>query len=67
MSGIDYLALALTNISVYEKNVRALLDKVVELQKQGWNPPRICALLSGAANDEPDDVGRITEFYNIFY
>ena len=67
MSGIDYLALDLTNISLYEKNVRALLDKVVELQKQGWNPPRICALLSGAANDEPDDVGRITEFYNIFY
>ena len=63
MSGIDYLALALTNISLYEKNVRALLDKVVEFQQQGWNPPKICALLSGAAND----VGRITDFYNIFY
>ena len=32
MSGIDYLALDLTNISLYEKNVRALLDKLVELQ-----------------------------------
>lgn len=67
MSGVDYLALDLTNISLYEKNVRALLDKVVEFQQQGWNPPKICALLSGAANDAPDDVGRITEFYNLFY
>ena len=67
MSGIDYLALDLTNISLYEKNVRAILDKVVEFQQQGWNPPRICALLSGAANDEPNDVGRITNFYNTFY
>lgn len=67
MSGVDYLALDLTNVSLYEKNVRALLDKVVEFQSQGWNPPKICALLSGAADDEPDDVGRITEFYNTFY
>lgn len=67
MSGMDYLAFDLTNISIYEKNVRALLDKVVEIQAQGWNPPRICALLSGAENDSPDDVGRITEFYEKFY
>lgn len=67
MSGVDYLALDLTNISLYEKNVRALLDKVVEFRQQGWNPPRICALLSGAENDKPNDVGRITEFYNLFY
>ena len=67
MSGVDYLALDLTNVSIYEKNVRALLDKVVEIQSKGWNPPRICALLSGAENDSPDDVGRITEFYEKFY
>lgn len=66
MSGVDYLALDLTNISIYEKNVRTLLDAVVALQDQGWNPPKVCELLCGAATDDTD-VGRITEFYNTFY
>ena len=47
MSGIDYLALDLTNLSYYERNCRVLFDKILEFQAQGWDVPQVMGLFSG--------------------
>lgn len=66
MSGIDYIALDLTNISVYEQNCTVLFDKIVELSEQGWAVPKVMAFLNGT-DSAIDHVERITRFYKTFY
>ena len=67
MSGIDYLALDLTNISYYERNCTALFDKILELQAQGWNPPQVMGLFSGLPYRGQVDLDKLNNFYNVFY
>ena len=67
MSGIDYLALDLTNISYYERNCRALFDKISELQSKGWNVPKVMGLFSGCPYRGQVDIDKLNGFYNTFY
>lgn len=69
MSGIDYLCLDLTNILLYEEAVTVLLDKILELQEQGWNPPRIMCMINGSApkTEGDSDAVRMQKFYDTFY
>ena len=65
MSGLDYIALDLTNISVYERNCTVLFDKIVELQEQGWPVPKVMAFLNGT-DSNIDHAERILRFYKTF-
>ncbi|MBO6263937.1 MAG: hypothetical protein J6N93_06710 [Clostridia bacterium] len=67
MSGIDYLALDLTNISYYERNCRALFDKISELQSKGWNVPKVMGLFSGCPYRGQVNIDKLNGFYNTFY
>lgn len=67
MSGIDYICLDLTNISIYKENVEAIAKIILAFQEQGFQPPKITAMITGAADDNPPDEDRIAEFYNYFY
>ena len=67
MSGIDYLALDLTNISFYERNCTALFDKILELQEQGWNPPKVMGLFSGCPYRGQVDLDKLNGFFEVFY
>ncbi len=66
MSGIDYLALDLTNISLYEKNCTVLFDCLAELQSQGWDVPKVMEFLNGT-DYSIDHAARIEQFYETFY
>ena len=65
--GIDYLALDLTNISYYERNCRALFDKILEFQAQGWDVPKVMGLFSGCPYRGQVDLDKLNGFYNTFY
>ena len=67
MAGIDYLALDLTNISYYERNCRALFDKILEFQAQGWDVPQVMGLFSGCPYRGQVDIDKLNGFYNTFY
>lgn len=67
MSGIDYLALDLTNLSYYERNCRALFDKILEFQAQGWDVPQVMGLFSGLPYRGQADLDKLNGFYNTFY
>jgi len=66
MSGVDYISLDLTNLSIYEKNVTAVLEKLLEFQNKGWNVPKVTTFLTGTykAAGHPE---RVLKFYNTFY
>ena len=66
MNGIDYISLDLTNISIYEKNVRAVLEALLKYQKQGWKVPLVTSFTTGTdiSLNHPQ---RVLDFYNIFY
>ncbi len=66
MSGIDYLALDLTNFGLYLDNIDVLLDTLLTIQKQGWNVPKITSFLNGTSY-AANHVQRITDFYNNYY
>ena len=66
MSGIDYISLDLTNISIYEKNVRAVLDALLKYQREGWKVPLVTSFLTGTAK-QFNHPQRVLEFYNTFY
>ena len=66
MSGIDYISLDLTNISIYEKNIKAVLDSLLKFQNLGWNVPKVTTFLTGTDKTQ-NHPGRILDFYNIFY
>lgn len=67
MSGIDYLALDLTNLSYYERNCRVLFDKILEFQAQGWDVPQVMGLFSGLPYRGQADLDKLNGFYNTFY
>ena len=66
MSGIDYLALDLTNVSLYETECYVLFNTIVALQQQGWEVPKITVLITGSDYSETH-LTRISSFYNKFY
>lgn len=65
MSGIDYISLDLTNISIYEKNVRAVLEALLKYQKLGWKVPQVTSFIIGT-NDSLPNAQRVLDFYNLF-
>ena len=66
MSGIDYISLDLTNISIYEENVRAVLEALLKYQKLGWKVPLVTAFATGT-DTSLNHPQRVLNFYNIFY
>lgn len=66
MSGIDYISFDLTNISIYEDQIRAVLESLLKFQNLGWNVPKATSFLTGTDKTQ-DHAGRILNFYNIFY
>ena len=66
MSGIDYICLDLTNYSLYERNITALLETLLTCQKQGWNVPKVTAILNGTSA-EANHLARIQQFCRDFY
>ena len=66
MSGIDYIAFDLTNISIYAKNIRVILDSLLKFQNLGWNVPRVTSFLTGTDRKQNHE-GRVLDFYNTFY
>lgn len=65
MSGIDYISLDLTNISIYEKNVRAVLEALLKYQKLGWKVPEVTSFIIGT-NKKLPNAQRVLDFYNLF-
>ena len=66
MSNIDYISLDLTNWSIYEENITALLDNLLKYQSQGWNVPKVTSILNGTDPKAAHET-RIKNFYDIFY
>ncbi len=66
VSGIDYIAFDLTNISIYADNIRVVLDSLLKFQKMGWNVPKATSFLTGTDKSQ-NHPGRILDFYNTFY
>lgn len=65
MSGIDYISLDLTNISIYEKNTRAVLEALLKFQNLGWKVPLVTSYIIGTNNSLPN-AQRVLDFYNLF-
>lgn len=63
MSGIDYLALDLTNLSTYSDTVHLLATEIQLLQDQGWNPPTILPIFGANVHSR----NNIYSFYQNFY
>jgi hypothetical protein len=63
MSGIDYIALDESNLLLYEDTLKLVLEKVLELQSQGWNPPKVVLMFgeNAACHDN------IFKFYKMFF
>ncbi len=68
MSGIDYISLDLTNISLYKKNVTAVLETLLKFQQLGWKVPLVTEILTGTTPyTNPTHAERVFDFYNTFY
>ena len=63
MSGIDYLALDLTNLSTYDDTFELLAAEIQTLQAQGWTPPKILPIFGANINSR----NNIYAFYQKFY
>ena len=63
MSGIDYLALDLTNLLTYDDTLEVLAEEIQSLQAQGWNPPTILPIFGANVNSR----NNIYAFYQKFY
>ena len=65
MSGIDYISLDLTNISIYEKNVKAVLETLLKYQQLGWRVPLVTSFITGT-DSSLNHPTRVLNFYNLF-
>ena len=63
MSGIDYLALDLTNNFLYNEATETLLEEILRLQQQGWNPPKLMGIFGFLGNSAYN----AALFYERFY
>ena len=63
MSGIDYLALDLTNLLTYDDTLEMLAAEIQRLQEQGWNPPTILPIFGYNVYSR----NNIYPFYEKFY
>ena len=63
MSGIDYLALDLTNLLSYDDTLEILASEIKNLQAQGWNPPTILPIFGANIHSR----NNIYAFYQKFY
>ncbi len=63
MSGIDYLALDLTNLITYDETIKILAAEIQRLQEQGWNAPRILPIFGANISSR----NNIYTFYRNFY
>lgn len=63
MSGIDYLALDLTNLITYDDTIRVLAAEIQRLQAQGWNAPTILPIFGANIHSR----NNIYTFYQNFY
>ena len=66
MSGIDYISLDLTNISIYEKNVTAVLEALLKYQSLGWKVPLVTSFITGT-DPSCNHPQRVLNFYNTFF
>ena len=66
MSGIDYISLDLTNISIYEDNVRAVLESLLKYQQLGWKVPLVTGFMTGT-DVSLNHAQRVLNFYTIFH
>jgi hypothetical protein len=63
MSGIDYLALDLTNLLTYDDTLELLAAEIQRLQEQGWTPPTILPIFGMNVHSRKN----IYPFYEKFY
>ncbi len=63
MSSIDYIALDLTNLITYESAIQVVIDEILRLQAQGWNPPKILPIFG----ENPASVANVYGFYERMY
>ncbi len=63
MSGIDYIALDLTNLLTYETAIQTIIDEIFRLQELGWNPPKILPIFG----ENPTSTANIPGFYERMY
>lgn len=63
MSGIDYLALDLTNLITYDETIKVLAAEIQRLQEQGWNAPTILPIFGANISSR----NNIYAFYQNFY
>ncbi len=63
MSGIDYIALDLTNLLTYETAIQTIIDEIFRLQALGWNPPKILPMFG----ENPTSTANIPGFYERMY
>ena len=63
MSGIDYLALDLTNLLTYDDTLEMLAAEIQRLQEQGWTPPTILPIFGMNVHSRKN----IYPFYEKFY
>ena len=63
MSGIDYLALDLTNLLSYDDTLEVLATEIQRLQEQGWTPPTILPIFGMNVHSRKN----VYPFYEKFY
>ncbi len=63
MSGIDYIALDLTNLLTYDNAILTAAEEIIRLQEQGWNPPTIIPIFG----ENSASVANVYGFYEKMY
>ena len=64
MAGLDFIALDVSNMVIYENTVDTLLEILLQFQQQGWDVPQVwfyCNQQSAEAMDDKDVIKQIYE------
>lgn len=67
MAGLDFIALDVSNMILYEDTVDTLLEILLRFQQQGWDVPRVWFYCNQQNPETMDDKEVIKKIYNRWY
>ena len=67
LAGVDFLALDVSNMVIYEETVDTLLEVLLFFQNQGWDVPRVWFYCNQQDPDQMDDKEEIKRIYLRWY
>lgn len=66
-SSIDYLCFDLTNGALYIDTIKNIADEILRLQGQGWDPPRLTALIDVIDRQYGNVAPNVIKLYDELY